>query len=170
MATSVILLIIWHSRTGAARQLAEAAQAGAHAVATEMSDDRLLVRLLRAEEVQADDLLQAQGYVFCAPENLGSLSGAMKECLDRTYYAVLDQIAGRPYGMAIAAGTDGAGACRQLERIATGWRLQLATPALIARNGAQHPADILAEKTLSAEHASAATELGGMVAGLLLLS
>lgn len=170
MTTTVELLIIWHSRTGAARQLADAAHAGAQTVADELGDTRLRIRQVPAAEVHAPDLLQAQGYIFCAPENLGSLSGTMKECLDRNYYDILDHVAGRPYAIAIAAGTDGSGACRQLERVATGWRLHLAAPALIARNGAQLPEDILAPKTLSPEHQAAAHELGGTVAGLLLLA
>ncbi len=163
------LLIVWHSRTGAARQLAEAAEDGARAAAREMDDERLQILRLWVDDVTPEHLRQSQGYVFCAPENLASLSGAMKECLDRNYYEVLDQIAGRPYGLAIAAGTDGDNARRQLERIATGWRLELATPALIAKNGAQEPADILAPKTLAAEHRDRAADIGGTVAALLLL-
>ena len=163
------LLIVWHSRTGAARQLSEAAEAGALAAAREMNDERLQVDRLEAEEVQPEHLLAAHGYVFCAPENLASLSGAMKEFFDRNYYPVLDQLAGRPYGLAIAAGTDGDNARRQTERIATGWRLELAIPALIAMNGAQSPEEILAPKTLAEEHRDKAAEIGGTVAALLLL-
>jgi len=165
-----LLLIAWHSRTGAARQLAEAAEAGALSASREMADERLVVRRLAADAVGANDLRAAHGYVFCAPENLGSLSGAMKECLDRNYYAVLDELAGRPYTLAIAAGTDGEGARRQFERVATGWRLALAAPALVARNGAQEPEDILAPKILAEEHREAAAELGATVAALLLLA
>lgn len=163
------LLIVWHSRTGAARQLSEAAETGAREAAREM-DEPLQIERLAAADATPEHLRQAHGYVFCAPENLASLSGAMKEFFDRNYYEVLEQLAGRPYGLAIAAGTDGDNARRQLERIATGWRLELATPALIAKNGAQEPADILAPKILADEHRAQATEIGGTVAALLLLA
>jgi multimeric flavodoxin WrbA len=40
--------------------------------------------------------LNAHGYVFVTPETLGSMAGLMKDFFDRTYYAALDQINGRP--------------------------------------------------------------------------
>lgn len=162
------LLIVWHSRTGAARQMAEAAAAGAREVVQEMQG-KLDIRILQAEQAQPQDLLSAQGYLFAAPENLGSVSGEMKAFFDRNYYAVLDQLAGRPYALLIAAGTDGTGAQRQIERIATGWRLRLIAPALVARNGAQTPEAILAPKTISPEVRADCSEMGGLLAATLLL-
>ena len=44
---------------------------------------------------QAEDLLQADGYIFVTPENLASMAGVMKDFFDRTYYAVLERITGR---------------------------------------------------------------------------
>src|SRR5690606_23643503 len=106
------------SRTGASRQLAEEARDGAHDVLRELeAEDKLHVIMRKASDTTAADLVQAQGYLFCAPENLGSLSGEMKEFFDRHYYAVLEQLNGRPYAVAIAAGSDGQGAARQIERI-----------------------------------------------------
>ena len=48
----------------------------------------------------------------------------MKDFFDRIYYGVLDRVNGRPYAVIIAAGTDGEGAARQIQRIATGLRLR----------------------------------------------
>lgn len=162
------LLIVWHSRTGAARQLAEAASEGAHSVIEELdAAHTLAVKLRAAADTDADDVLGADGYLFCAPENLGTVSGAMKEFFDRCYYDVLDRIAGRHYALAIAAGSDGSGAVRQIERICTGWRLRSAAPAYIAHTDAQTPEAILAEKTLTEEQNEAARTLGGTLAALL---
>lgn len=163
------LLIVWHSRTGAARQMAEAAAQGARDAARDMGDERLQVQLVPALDVQAQTVLDAQAYVFCAPENLAALSGEMKAFFDRNYYAVLDAVAGRPYAALIAAGTDGQGALRQLQRIATGWRLREAFPALVMRNGAQTPAEILAPKTVDADTLARCRECGGTLAAGLLL-
>ena len=80
--------------------------------------------LLRAQDAQPDDVLGADGYLFATPENLASMSGLMKDFFDRTYYAALDRINGRPYAVMVCAGSDGQGAIRQLERIALGWRLE----------------------------------------------
>ena len=164
------LLIVWHSRTGAARQMAEAAVDGAAAAAAELAPEAgFAVTLKRAADTGVDDLLASGGFLFCAPENLASLSGEMKEFFDRCYYGALDRIQGLPYACAISAGSDGAGAARQTERICTGWRLRAAAPALIVNLGAQTPAQIAAPKTVPAADLERCAELGGLLAGLMLL-
>ncbi|SAI35656.1 flavodoxin [Bordetella ansorpii] len=163
------LLIVWHSRTGAARAMATALERGARHAARELeATPHLRVVRRRAGRALPGDVLDADGYLFCAPENLGTLSGEMKEFFDRSYYPALDRIAGRPYGLAISAGTDGTGAARQAERICTGWRLRAAAPALVARNGAQTPDAILAGKTVPAAVLAQCEELGGLLAATLL--
>ena len=69
---------------------------------------------MHARGVDARRVCVASAYIFVAPENLGALSGTMKEFFDRTYYGVLDRVSGRPYAAIIAAGSDGQGAARQL--------------------------------------------------------
>ncbi len=140
-------------------------KAAASVDATPLTD----VQLLAAADAEARHLLQADAYLFCAPENLGSLSGEMKEFFDRCYYDVLDACNGRPYALVIAAGTDGAGAARQVERICTGWRLRAAAPPMIIRNGAQTREAILAPKTVPPEALARCRELGGTMAALLAL-
>lgn len=162
------LLIVWHSRSGAARQLAMAACEGARAALRELeADDMVEVVLRAAPDATVEDVLASDAFLFCAPENLGSLSGAMKEFFDRSYYGVLDRIAGRPYALAIAAGSDGSGAVRQVERICTGWRLRAIAPAYIAHMDAQTPEAILADKTLDASQRQQARTMGGTLAALL---
>jgi multimeric flavodoxin WrbA len=145
-----MLLIIWHSRTGASRAMAEAAARGAGQ----------LGRIVPAELAQPDDLLAAKGYLFVCPENLGTMSGAMKEMFDTCYYPLLGRIEGRPYATMIAAGSDGLGAQAQIDRIVTGWRLRRVAEPVITNLGAQTPAAILAEKTLSPEVIRQAEQLG----------
>lgn len=153
------LLIVYHTRTGGSRQMAEAAAGAAR--------DEIPTALKRAEEAGPDDLLQASGYIFCAPENLATLSGAMKEFFDRCYYPVLGRIEGRPYAQMICAGSDGEGAARQLARIAQGWRLHEVQPPLIVCTHAQTPEAILAEKTIAADQLALCRETGAAIgAGL----
>jgi multimeric flavodoxin WrbA len=157
------LLIVWHSRTGGARRMAEAAARGAN------EEAQARVRLVPAEAAQAADLLAADGYLFAAPENLAALSGAMKEFFDRTYYPVLDRLQGRPYATMICAGSDGTGAARQVARIATGWRLRAVAEPLIVCTRAQTPEAILAEKALTEAELAPCAELGqALAAGLAL--
>ena len=146
------LLIIYHSRTGGTRQMAEAAAGAAR--------DETDTLLKRAEDTGPEDLLTAEGYLFAAPENLAALSGEMKEFFDRCYYPVLGEIEGRPYGLMICAGSDGENATRQAARIATGWRLKQAQPPLIICTHAQTEAEILAEKTIPEEDLAKCRELG----------
>lgn len=151
------LLIVWHSRTGASEAMARRAAEGAGQRA----------RLLRCEEAQADDFLAARGYLFCGPENLAAVSGAMKELLDRLYYPLLGRIEGRAYASVIAAGSDGSGAQRQLNRIATGWRLRRVAEPLVVNFHAQTPEAILAAKTVPSAVLAQCRELGaGLAEGL----
>ena len=147
------LLIAWHSRTGGSVAVARAAADGAGSA-----------RLLAADEVAPDDLLAAGGYLFVGPENLAALSGAMKEMFDRCYYPCLGRLEGRPYATIICAGSDGEGAQRQLDRIATGWRLRRVADPMIVNTDAQTPEAILAPKTIPANRLAEARNLGAALA------
>ena len=106
------------------------------------------VRLLSAVDAQAADVLAADGYIFATPETLAAISGLMKDFFDRTYYAALERINGRPYASLICAGSDGQNAARQIERIATGWRLRAVAEPVIVCTHAQTPEAIFASKTI----------------------
>ena len=85
--------------------MAEAAAEGAKEIADTLgATDRFSLRTLRADKAHGNDLLTADGFIFCAPENLASLSGEMKEFFDRCYYPALDRLNGLPYALLIAAG------------------------------------------------------------------
>ena len=152
------LLIVHHSITGGTRQMAGAAAAGAR---TELA---VQVRWLHARQAGPDDVLAADGYLFATPENLAAISGLMKDFFDRCYYPALGRIEGRPYAAMVCAGSDGSNAARQIERIATGWRLKPAAPPLIVCTQAQTPEAILAPKVLAAEDLARCSDLGQALA------
>lgn len=168
--TKQTLQIIWHSRTGASKQLADAAQQGAQDAfnALEVTHTHQ-VRSTVATAVSLDQLLHAQAYIFCAPENLASLSGEMKAFFDRFYYAAIDQLNGRPYGAIISAGSDGQQALQQMQRICTGWRLESALPPYVCMLGAQTADEIWAPKQLTEKQCTPAYELGANLAARLAL-
>ena len=157
------LLIVYHSMTGGTRQMAQAAALGA---ADEGSVD---TRVLRAAKAGPDDVLQADGYIFATPENLASMAGLMKDFFDRCYYPVLERINGRPYTTLVCAGSDGHNAVRQLERIATGWRLKAVAAPLIVCTHAQTPADILRAKQIGPQDLAKCREIGAALAAGLAL-
>jgi multimeric flavodoxin WrbA len=160
------LLIVYHSMTGGTRQMAEAAAAAAR---TQADEQHLTIRLQRAHETQPADVLAADGYLFATPENLAAISGLMKDFFDRCYYAALDRLNGRPYAVMVCAGSDGQNALRQIERIATGWRLKPVADGVIVCTHAQTPERILAPKTIGADDLARCEELGaGLAAGLVL--
>lgn len=157
------LLIVFHSLTDGTRQMAEAARAGAAAEA------EVAVRMLHASQAGPDDVLAADGLIFATPENLAAISGQLKDFFDRSYYPVLDRVNGRPYASLICAGSDGHNAARQIERIATGWRLKAVAEPLIVCTHAQTPEAILALKQIAPEELERCRALGeAMAAGLAL--
>jgi NAD(P)H-dependent FMN reductase len=159
------LLVVHHTMTGGTAQMAQAAAEGARAE----GGDALAVNLLRAHEAMPEHVLAADGYLFCTPENLAAMSGMMKDFFDRCYYPALDRLNGRPYAALVCAGSDGSNAVRQVERIATGWRLRAVAPAVIVCTHAQTPKRILAPKVIGQEDLARCRELGAaMAAGLTL--
>ncbi len=152
------LLIVWHSRTGGARQMAAAAAAGARAHA------QVEVIEKGAAESRAADLLGAAGYLFVCPENLAAMTGQMKEFFDLAYYELLDRIQGRPYATLICAGSDGTNAARQIERIATGWRLKAIAAPLIVCTSSQSPEAIWSEKRIAPPDLARCAEVGATLA------
>lgn len=152
------LLIVFHSLTGGARQMAEAAWDGARV------EHEVQVRLLRADDAGGDDLVAADGYIFATPENLAALAGRMKDFFDRSYYPALDRINGRPYATLVCAGSDGTNAARQIARIATGWRLRAIAEPIIVCTHAQTPEAILAAKAIGPEDLRRCAEAGAAIA------
>jgi len=152
------LLIVYHSMTGGTRQMAEAAARGA------AQEAGVRTSLLRAHETQPEHVVDADGYVFATPENLASMSGLMKDFFDRTYYAALDRVNGRPYAAMVCAGSDGQGAIRQLERIALGWRLKAVAEPVLVITHAQAPADILRDKLIPPDELQRCQDVGATLA------
>jgi len=168
----VRVLIVWWSMTGGTRQLAEAAAAGARAVADAHvagEGHPIEVELVEAPRAGPEHVLAADALVFATPENLASMAGMMKDFFDRTYYAVLGRVEGRPYASIVCAGSDGQGAARQIDRIATGWRLRRVADPLVVITNAQTPQAILATKRIDGADLTRAHELGSaMAAGVSL--
>ena len=73
------LLIVYHTQSGNTRQLADAVYQGAK------EEPEIELRMLRAAEACVDDLLWCNGVIFGSPENLGYLSGGLKDFFDRTF-------------------------------------------------------------------------------------
>lgn len=121
------LLIVFHTQTGNTGRLAEAAERGARAA----GEIEVVVR--RAFDAGIDDLLACDGLLIGTPENFGTMSGAVKDFFDRTYYPAEGKTVGLPYAVFVSAGNDGTGAVREIGRIANGYQWKQVAEAVIAR-------------------------------------
>ena len=92
------------------------------------------------------------------------LHGARVRGADEGPVVLLGEVGGRAYATIIAAGSDGEGAQRQIDRIATGWRLKRVADPWIVITHAQSAAEIAAQKSLSATDLARANELGRSMA------
>ena len=157
------LLIVFHSKTRGAYQMAEAAARGAG------SEPEVEVEFIHAAKAGPDELLESDGYIFATPENLAMMSGMMKDFFDRTYYVALDRIVGRPYAVLICAGSDGENAARQIQKIAAGWRLKAIAEPIIVCTHAQTPEAIVAPKQIGEFDLQRCEQIGATLAAGLTL-
>src|SRR5699024_2118861 len=84
------LLIVAHAPSPNTRRLAEAVLRGARHPDVDAVDARWIPPL----EAGVDDVLTADAIVLGTTENLGYMSGALKDFFDRIYYPCLDRTQG----------------------------------------------------------------------------
>jgi multimeric flavodoxin WrbA len=145
------LLVVYHSQSGNTEKLAQAVYRGA----CQASETH--TTLIKAFDATLQNLLDCQGVLFGTPENLGYMSGAIKDFFDRTFYPAQDYALNLPYALFISAGNDGTGAVRQIDRILTGYPMRKIAEPVICRG------------EVTQEHLEQCEELGfTLAAGLAL--
>lgn len=116
--TTKQLVIIAHAPSPNLQRMLDAIVRGAQHPDIENID----VRVVKPLEAGPDDALAADAIILMTPENLGYMSGAMKDFFDRTYYPVLEEKQGLACALVVRAGFDGTGTLRALNTILTGLR------------------------------------------------
>lgn len=127
MANGKKLLIVAHAPSPNTQRLREAVAEGA----SDPDIENVEVRVLAPLDAGPDDVLWCDAIVLGTTENLGYMSGALKDFFDRSYYPCLEKTQGLPFTFYIRAGRDGTGTHRAIDSITTGlrWR-QVQEPVL----------------------------------------
>ncbi len=123
------LLIIAHAPSANTLRLREAAERGARHPDVE----NVAVTVKAPLEAGPDDVLACDAILLGTTENLGYMSGALKDFFDRSYYPVLEEKQGLPCALYVRAGRDGTGTRRAVEGIVTGLRWKWVQEPLILR-------------------------------------
>lgn len=123
------LLIVAHAPSPNTAKLRDAVIAGARGEDIENVEVKAVAPL----QAGPDDVLAAGAVVLGTTENLGYMSGALKDFFDRSYYPCLEETQGLPYALYIRAGHDGTGTRRAVEGIAAGLRWRAVQEPLICR-------------------------------------
>ncbi len=123
------LLIVAHAPSPNTRRLFDAV------VEEARSDENQNVEVVALSPFDAgpEDVLAAGAIILGTTENLGYMSGALKDFFDRSYYPCLEKTQGLPYCLYVRAGQDGTGTRRGVETIVTGLRWRAVQEALICR-------------------------------------
>ncbi len=127
--TAKRLLVVAHAPSPNTQCLLDAVLDGARSPGIENVD----VRGVSPFQAGPEDVIIADAVILGTTENLGYMSGALKDFFDRIFYPCLEKTQGLPYALYVRARHDGTGTRRGVETIVTGLRWRAVQEPLICR-------------------------------------
>lgn len=123
------LLIVGHAPSPNTQVLRDAVVRGAQHPDIQGID----VRAQNPFETEPEHVKTAHAIILGTTENLGYMSGALKDFFDRIYYPCLEETQAKPFALYVRAGMDGTGTCRAVDSITTGLRWKAVQDHLVCR-------------------------------------
>ncbi|GLS27908.1 flavodoxin family protein [Marinibactrum halimedae] len=123
------LLVVAHAPSANTHSMVQAVLKGAQ----HEDIDSITTQWIPPLEATPEDVLRCDGIILGTTENLGYMSGALKDFFDRIYYPCLEEKQGLPCSLYIRAGHDGTGTQRALKTILTGLRWNSVQAPLVCR-------------------------------------
>jgi multimeric flavodoxin WrbA len=127
------LLIIAHAPSSNLKRMVDAILRGAKSKEV----GNVEVSCIPPLSAAAEDVIHSGAVILVTPENLGYMSGAMKDFFDRIYYPCLEKTEAMPCAIIIRAGHDGTGTKRALKSILAGLRWKIVQEPLTCRGDFQ---------------------------------
>ena len=149
------LLIVAHAPSENTSALRDAVARGARMPEIENIDVRVVAPL----EAGPEDVLTANAVILGTTENLGYMSGALKDFFDRSYYPCLEKTEALPFSFYVRAGHDGTGTTRAIRSITTGLKWKLVYEPVLCRGAWR-------DEFLGECHELGATLAAGLEAGI----
>lgn len=129
------LLIVANNPSPNTQSMAEQTFLGAKSINSIEHDNQSTVNTLLKNpfDTQPQDVLQASAIILGTTENLGYMSGALKDFFDRIYYPCLNKTNGLPFALYIRAGHDGTATQNAISPILTGLKWRQSHPDVICK-------------------------------------